>query len=196
MARSMTSGRTPWARMTTAAPWSTSSSVSTVSMPEPLEVGDHALVVDDLAEGMRRLAGGARPPWPCRSPRARRSRSRCAWRSGSPRTVPIRARLSHGGPGSRSVDRVGAPLAMDLRPTVSIRHVPRRMDLGLARRGSSHGVRVPIPRDWYESGRIGSPDECPITRAATGPARPVPGRTRRRRTCRGGAGRAGRRSGA
>ena len=38
LARSMTSGRTPWARITTAAPWSTSSSVSTVSMPEPLEV--------------------------------------------------------------------------------------------------------------------------------------------------------------
>jgi len=32
-ARCMTSGRTPWARMTTAAPWSTSSRDSTVSMP-------------------------------------------------------------------------------------------------------------------------------------------------------------------
>src|SRR5829696_3761935 len=27
--------------------------------PEPLEIGDHALVVDDLAEGMGRLASGA-----------------------------------------------------------------------------------------------------------------------------------------
>ena len=44
--------------MTTAAPWSTSSSVSTVWMPRSLEVADDALVVDDLAEGMRRLAGG------------------------------------------------------------------------------------------------------------------------------------------
>ena len=57
-ARSMTSGRTPWARMTTAAPWSTSSSVSTVWMPRSWRSLDDALVVDDLAEGMRRLAGG------------------------------------------------------------------------------------------------------------------------------------------
>ena len=59
-ARSMTSGRTPWARMTTAAPWSTSSSVSTVWMPRSLQVADDALVVDDLAEGVRRLAGRGR----------------------------------------------------------------------------------------------------------------------------------------
>ena len=57
-ARAMTSGRTPWARMTTAAPRSTSSSVSTVWMPEVLEVADDAFVVDDLAEGMGQLAGG------------------------------------------------------------------------------------------------------------------------------------------
>ena len=44
--------------MTTAAPWSTSSSVSTVSMPRSWSSRDDALVVDDLAEGMRRLAGG------------------------------------------------------------------------------------------------------------------------------------------
>ena len=52
----MTSGVTPWARMTTAAPLSTSSSVSTVSDALRLELGDHALVVDDLAEGVGRLA--------------------------------------------------------------------------------------------------------------------------------------------
>ena len=57
-ARSITSGRTPWARMTTAAPWSTSSSVSTVRTPICLEVADHALVVDDLAEGVGRLPAG------------------------------------------------------------------------------------------------------------------------------------------
>ena len=58
LARSMTSGRTPWARMTTAAPWSTSSSGSTVCDAERLQLADDALVVDDLAEGMGRLAGG------------------------------------------------------------------------------------------------------------------------------------------
>ena len=56
----MTSGRTPWARMTTAAPWSTSSSDLDRLDAQVLEVADDALVVDDLAEGMRRLAGGRR----------------------------------------------------------------------------------------------------------------------------------------
>ena len=59
-ARSMTSGLTPWARMTTAAPWSTSSSDSTVSTPSCCRSRDDALVVDDLAQGVRRLAGRRR----------------------------------------------------------------------------------------------------------------------------------------
>ena len=46
--------------MTTAAPWSTSSSDLDGLDAEVLEVADDALVVDDLAEGMRRLAGGRR----------------------------------------------------------------------------------------------------------------------------------------
>ncbi len=46
--------------MTTAAPWSTSSSVSTVWMPRSWRSRDDALVVDDLAEGVRHLAGGRR----------------------------------------------------------------------------------------------------------------------------------------
>ena len=46
--------------MTTAAPWSTSSSDLDRLDAEVLEVAHDALVVDDLAEGMRRLAGGRR----------------------------------------------------------------------------------------------------------------------------------------
>ena len=55
-ARAITSGVTPWARMTTAAPRSTSSSVSTVWMPWPSSCGDDALVVDNLAKRMGGLA--------------------------------------------------------------------------------------------------------------------------------------------
>ena len=52
---------------------------------ERLEVPDHALVVHDLARACASPCRRRWPPWPCRSPRARRSRTRFAWRSGSPR---------------------------------------------------------------------------------------------------------------
>ena len=52
----MTSGVTPWARITTAAPFV--DLVERVDGPDALrlEFGDHAFVVDDLAERVRRLA--------------------------------------------------------------------------------------------------------------------------------------------
>ena len=56
------SGVTPWARMTTAAPSSTSSSVVDGADPARLEVGDDALVVDDLAERVREPAAPRPPP--------------------------------------------------------------------------------------------------------------------------------------
>ena len=59
-ARASTSGRTPWARMTTAAP--VVDLVERVDGLDPLGLqrGDDALVVDDLAERVRPLAGRGR----------------------------------------------------------------------------------------------------------------------------------------
>ena len=55
---------------------------------EVLEVADDALVVDDLAQGVRRPCPRRRLPSPCRSPRARRNRIPSASRCGLLRPYP------------------------------------------------------------------------------------------------------------
>ena len=70
--------------------------MSTRADAELLEVADHALVVDDLAEGVGRLAGRG-DSGPCRSPPARRSRSRCGSRCGPLDGSHVASSIAHGG---------------------------------------------------------------------------------------------------
>ena len=90
----------------------------------------------------RGCASACRPrptPWPCRSPRERRSRSRCASRCGRPATVPMRPIIARG-PRS-AAPRTDAPLGA-AAAAAAMRRMIRSVASGLGRLAVESGGQL------------------------------------------------------